>query len=143
LFATVEFNPSERVLILLNLKVSGWWAAYHEIHKSAAVKKILPVTKLRIGNAEHMADLLWLIKLSLIGQFISTDKILFQKNYNQKTLSASWDYKSKKNKIGLYPAVLELIMINSISLTQKLRLGKKLIRRVLNKLRYRYPQLHQ
>ena len=143
MFATVELsNPSERVLILLNLKVSGWWAAYHGIHRSAAVK-ILPVTKLRIGNAEHMADLLWLIKLSLIGQFISTDKILFQKNYNQKTLSASWDYKSKKNKIGLYPAVLELIMINSISLTQKLKLGKKLVRWVLNKLKYRYPQLHQ
>jgi len=84
LFATVELsNPSERVLILLNLKVSGWWAAYHGIYRSAAVK-ILPVTKLRIGNAEHTADLLWLIKLSLIGQFISTDKILFEKKIRNK-----------------------------------------------------------
>jgi len=71
-------------LILLNLKVSGWWAAYHGIHKSAAVKKILPIANLRIYHAEHMADLLWLIKLSLLGLFVSTDKVLFIKKIRNK-----------------------------------------------------------
>lgn len=128
-------NPSKQVLSLLNMQVTGWWAAYHGIHRSVIVKKILPVARLRIGHAEHMMDLLWLIKLSLFGQFISTNKILFQKNYNQKTLSASWDYKSKRNKMGLYLAVIELIVKSPISLTQKLKIGKKLMPSILGKLK--------
>jgi len=131
-------NPSEQVNILFNIQVSGWWAAYHGIHKSSVVKKMLPVAKLRIGNAEHMADLLWLIKLSFLGQFVSTNKLLFQKNYHSKTLSATWDYKSKKNKLGLYLAIVELVVRSPLSLNQKLKTAKKLIPFILVKIKNQF-----
>jgi hypothetical protein len=89
------------------------------------------VAKLRIGHAEHMTDLPWPITLSLFDKFVSTDKILFQKNYSLKTLSTSWNYKSKRNKMGLYLAVIKLTVKSPISLTQKLEVGKRLIPSIL------------
>ncbi|WP_425638255.1 glycosyltransferase family 2 protein [Algoriphagus yeomjeoni] len=130
-----SITTSDLVTTLIKKQVHGWWAAYHGIHRSSVVKKILPVAKLRIGNPEHMADLLWMIKLSFHGQFISTNKVLFQKNYNSKTLSASWDFMSKKNKVGIYLAIAEEIVKSPLSLKEKLKIGKKILPGLLVKVK--------
>jgi glycosyltransferase involved in cell wall biosynthesis len=132
-------NPVEQALLLAKRENFGWWAAYHGIHKSSAVRKILPVAKLRFGPPEFSADLIWLIKLSFQGKFVSTSKTLFQKIYHTKSLSASWDQKNGFNQAALYFSIIELVIRSPLTRAQKRKLitllFKLLLQKVKNRLR--------
>jgi glycosyltransferase involved in cell wall biosynthesis len=131
-----DLDVIERTLILARRKVPGWWAAYHGLHKSSIVNKTLPISKLQLGDPEFTADLLWLIKVSFYGNFVATGKVLFQKNYTPKTVSASWNKEDKKNKAGLSFGIIQLILNSPLSIIEKIRISRSLvgqmIRGVLN-----------
>lgn len=114
---------SKRALKVAKRDIDYWWAAYHGLHRSTAVAKILPVAKLLFGEKEFSVDLVWLVKMALRGEFVTSKKILLQKTYLHKSLSATWSHNSV-NKAALWVAILKEFRLAEIPSEEKNRLWK-------------------
>ena len=120
---TGKTDPVDRVLSILDRAGYRWWAAYHGLYKSSAVKQIIPVKKLRFGEKEFFADLLWLLEIAFLGEFVHSKNILFSKNYDSKSLSASWKH-GILNKAALWSGILECINRSPLPGDEKGRIRK-------------------
>lgn len=123
---TGKTDPVDRVLSILDRGGNRWWAAYHGLFKSSAVKQIIPVKKLRFGEKEFCADLLWLIEVSFLGEFVHSKNVLFSKNYDSKSLSASWKH-GIFNKAALWIAILDCINRSPLSGDEKGKIRKGIL----------------
>lgn len=130
---------TDRVYSLIE-RTTFWWAAYHGLHRSSAVREILPASKLRFGEKEFFADSIWLIRLSMLGEFEQVPDVLFTKNYDNRTLHQSWDY-GKINTAGYWVAVLETIGKSPLNPRQKAFLRNKIVKLLLHKLYQRFQNL--
>jgi glycosyltransferase involved in cell wall biosynthesis len=120
---TEKPDPVDRVLSILDRGGHHWWAAYHGLFKSSTVKQIIPVKKLRFGEKEFCADLLWLIEISFLGEFVHSKNVLFSKNYDSKSLSASWKH-GILNKAALWIGILDCIKQSPLLGDEKGRIRK-------------------
>lgn len=111
-------RPSKRIIPLVKWEVTDWWAAYHGIHRSKFIPKILPVKPLRFGEREFALDLIWLIKVASHGPFVCSDRILFEKHYAKTTLSGQWKY-NFTNRSAVYFAMAEETVRLPISIPEK------------------------
>jgi hypothetical protein len=118
--------------------IDYWWAAYHGLHRSTAVAKILPVAKLLFGEKEFSVDLVWLVKMAFQGEFVTSKRILLQKNYLDKSLSASWSHNSI-NKTALWVAILREFRLAEIPSGEKNSLWKEVGALVIEKIKLRLP----
>lgn len=131
---------SDRIIPLVTWEVPYWWAAYHGIHRSNFVQKILPISSLRYGEKEFALDLIWLIKLATYGPFVCSDQILFEKHYSKKTLSGKWKY-NFINRSSVYLAMVEVTLKSAIPISDKaaimMEIFKKSANSITNKFNYR------
>jgi len=123
---TEKPDPVDRVLSILDRGGHHWWAAYHGLFKSSTVKQIIPVKKLRFGEKEFFADLLWLIEISFLGEFVHSHNVLFSKHYDSKSLSASWKH-GILNKTALWIAILNCINRSPLTSNEKGRIRKGIL----------------
>ncbi|WP_262696700.1 glycosyltransferase family 2 protein [Algoriphagus lacus] len=114
----VSSRLSKRIVPLVKWEMTDWWAAYHGIHRSKFIPKVLPVKPLRFGEKEFALDLIWLIKMASQGPFVCADRILFEKNYSQKTLSGQWKY-NFINRSAVYLAMAEEVIKMSLPISEK------------------------
>lgn len=89
-------NKIHRVKKLLE-REKWWWTAYRGMTKTEAVKSIIPLPKNLFGNTEYSIDWIWLITLSLHGEFIRVPEILYTKYFRKNNLSyklrfTTWNY---------------------------------------------------
>jgi len=119
-------DPVDRVMSLLDRKGCLWWAAYHGLFRSSAVKQIIPVKKLMFGEKEFFADMLWLLKIAFLGEFVHSKNVLFCKNYDTKSLSASWS-NGILNRTALWIAILDCVHHSPLSSQEKGRIRKSIL----------------
>lgn len=128
-FTTTYFDPIEksdpvdRVESILERK-EWWWAACHGLCKSSIIKQILPVKKLMFAEKEFFADLLWLLEIAFVGEFVHSRNILFSKNYDPKSVSGSWKY-GLFNKTALWVSIWDCIHKSSLTPQEKQRIRRK------------------
>lgn len=125
----ISAMASDRIIPLVNWEVPDWWAAYHGIHRSEFVLKILPIKPLRFGEKEFALDLIWLIKLATLGPFVCSDRPLFEKNYSTQSLSINWKY-NFVNRSSVYLAMVEVILKSSISINEKFKIIKAIFKKI-------------
>lgn len=96
--ATVKFrhlqgisNRRKRTRKLIRFK-GPWWVAYRGIVRSDTVRKIIPLKKNEGRFPEFLLDWIWLIKLSLKGEFIRIPEVLYSKFYREESVSVLWTY---------------------------------------------------
>ncbi len=121
---TEKNDPVDRVEVILERK-DWWWAACHGICKSSIIKQILPLKKLKFGEKEFCADLLWLIEISFLGELVHSKNVLFSKYYDSKSVSGSWKH-GILNKAALWIAILESINRSPLPSDQKGRIKKRI-----------------
>lgn len=97
---------SSRILILANRQVHRWWSAYHGLHRSNAVAKILPIKSLPFGEPEYSVDLIWIIKMAIQGEFTTNNQIDLVKYYRKESVSAKWK-KGMINRLALWVAIIQ------------------------------------
>lgn len=134
--ASGNIDTPSRAIKVAKRDINYWWAAYHGLHRSTAVAKILPVAKLPFGEKEFSADLVWTVKMALLGQFVTSKSILFQKNYLNKSLSATWSHNSI-NKTALWIAILKEFHLAKMSSVEKKRLWKEVGALFIQKIKLR------
>ncbi|MGK0253084.1 MAG: glycosyltransferase involved in cell wall biosynthesis [Mariniflexile sp.] len=117
-----------------------WWAGFHGLHRSEAVKQILPVAKLRFGEKEYSLDSIWLIKLAFLGEFEQVPEVLFRKNYYANSLSKSWK-RGIANKLARWVAIFEAIKKANIHYQLKAKLRKKVYKLLANRFARRIKRL--
>lgn len=89
-------NKIDRIGKLLH-REKWWWSAYRGIARSEVVNTIIPIKKNLFGHKEFSMDWIWLIKLSLHGNFIRVPEILYSKYFGENNLSyqlkhTTWNY---------------------------------------------------
>lgn len=119
-------NLVERVTEIIRRNTNFWWAAYHGLHRSDIVLKIIPMKKRFFGNGEFSKDLIWLMKMAFYGKFITIPELLFEKSYSKKTLSQSWKHTSHQ-KFSLWAVTIQEILDSEIPLKDKLKLLKIIV----------------
>lgn len=123
--ASDEPDLAKRVIQVAKRNVHHWWSAYHGMHRTTAVKKILPIQKLPIGEPEYSVDLVWMVKMALQGGFVTSDQILLHKNYLKTSVSNQWSHNSF-NRLGLWISLLNEFLKANIPLQDKKNLWKKI-----------------
>ncbi len=136
--ASGSIDTPSRAVKIAKRDTNYWWASYHGLHRSTAVAKILPVAKLPFGEKEFSVDLVWMVKMALQGQFETSESILLQKIYLNKSLSATWSHNSV-NKAALWVAVLKEFRLAEIPSEEKNRLWKEVRALFVEKIKLRLP----
>lgn len=134
--ASDEVDVVKRTLQVAKRNIHHWWASYHGLHRSSAVRSIIPLCALPFGEPEFSVDLVWIIKMSLQGEFVTSNEILLEKNYLPKSVSDTWKH-SSYNRLALWSAILNEIRKSSIPQKTKLKIWKKLMSLVGSKLKLR------
>lgn len=129
---TEKNDPLDRVAVILERK-EWWWAACHGICKSSIIKQILPLKKLKFGEKEFFADLLWLLEIAFLGEFVHSKNILFSKHYNSNSVSGSWKY-GVFNEAALWMAILDCINHSTLSAQEKGRIRKRILSLITGKI---------
>lgn len=129
---------SQRIIPLVSLEIQDWWSAYHGIHRSKVISKILPVNLLRFGEKEFTLDLIWLIKAASLGPFVCSKKILFEKTFSKKSLSGQWKH-NFKNRSAVYFAMMEEISQLPIPLREKSAVIQAILKKAFNSMLNKIP----
>lgn len=136
--ASGSIDTTSRAVKIAKRDINYWWSAYHGLHRSTAVTKILPVSKLPFGEKEFSVDLVWMVKMALQGEFVTSKSILLQKTYLNKSLSANWSHNSV-NKTALWIAILKEFRLAEMPSLEKNRLWKELGSLFVEKIKNRLP----
>lgn len=137
--APVGKEVVERVFTVLEMG-KYWWAGFHGLHRSEAVKQILPVSKLRFGEKEYSLDSIWMIKLAFLGEFEQVPEVLFRKNYYANSVSASWK-QGIVNGLARWVATFEAINKANINYQLKAKLRKKVYKLLANRIAVKIKRL--
>ena len=129
---------SKRIIPLINMEIPYWWAAYHGIHRSQYISKVLPVNPLRFGEKEFALDLIWLIKLTAMGPFVCSEHVLFEKHYSEKSLSGQWQY-SFKNRSAVFLAIAEEVTRMAIPFSEKSAILRAILKKIFASLLNKIP----
>lgn len=108
----------DRTKSLLRLK-GRWTTAWRGISKSEAVKKIIPIQKNVSGTQDFILDWIWLVKLSLKGEFIRVPEVLYFKYLQQTSTSIKWKPSNRNYLSSFFNCSLALFRC-SISLREQL-----------------------
>lgn len=133
-----ESDLVKRASTIANRSINHWWAAYHGLHRSSTVKSVLPISPLPFGEPEYSVDLVWLVKMALQGEFLTSKDILLTKNYHKNSVSAVWSHNST-NRLALWMAILREFQKAQIPFESKRRLWGNVINLALGKLKSRIP----
>jgi glycosyltransferase involved in cell wall biosynthesis len=87
-------NRSDQLRLLLTFE-GYWWTAYRGITRSSALKKIIPLEKNWVGTKDYALDWIWLVKLSLCGEFTRVPETLYSKFYQQTSTSLQWKHSNR------------------------------------------------
>lgn len=111
-FASSDKIP-ERVLEIISRKTMFWWAAYHGIHRSEFVQKIIPF-KSEIGQKnEFSMDLVWLMKMAFYGPFITIPETLLVKKYSKASVSNQWKHNFAQRR-KLWKIIIQEILASEL-----------------------------
>ncbi|HET6219569.1 MAG TPA: glycosyltransferase family 2 protein [Acidobacteriaceae bacterium] len=118
-----------------------WWAPNRGLFRASTAREIGGMRKHLAG--ECSADLPWLLRLALIGEFVRVPEALVVKRFTQQSLSRSWQH-NRWQRFGLQCACIQAIRSAGLPLTDELllqlsvlqswgqRLGRSLGRHVPN-----------
>lgn len=134
--ASNEADLTKRTIQVAKRNVHYWWAAYHGLHRTSAVKKNLPISKLPFGEPEFTVDLVWVVKMALKGEFVTSDQILLHKYYIKNSVSNRWAHNSL-NRLALWTAILKEFRIAEIAKEDKKKLWREVIGLAAEKIKLR------
>ncbi|MCU0401128.1 MAG: glycosyltransferase, partial [Algoriphagus sp.] len=129
---------SSRILMLANRQVHHWWSAYHGLHRSTAVAKILPIKSLPFGEPEYSVDLIWIIKMAIQGEFITNNQIDLIKYYRTESVSAKWR-KGIINRLALWVAIIQELKKADIPRSETKKIQSQMLRLLEEKIKRRLP----
>lgn len=132
-------ETSERILEIISRRTMYWWAAYHGLHRSGFVQKIIPF-KSNLGQKnEFSMDLVWLMKMTFHGPFLTIPDTLLVKKYSKSSVSNQWKH-SPSQRIKLWSIIIQEIFSSELSkqikLTVLFRIKKELLKKVLSRLKF-------
>ncbi len=124
--ASNEGDLPKRTLKVAKRNIHHWWSAYHGLHRSTTVQAILPLSPLPFGEPEYSVDLVWMVKMALQGEFVTSEKILLEKNYLKDSVSSGWKH-SSFNRFALWTSILSEIRKSKITPNNKKEIWKMLL----------------
>lgn len=133
-------DPVERCYRIAKKDQEFWWAAYHAMHRSDLIPKILPIKTLAFGEPEFSLDLISVLKMGFHGPFATSEKILFKKVYRKNSVSIQWMH-NPKNKAALWMRMIQEINRSPLTPSQKFRLTFRLYRLLGNRAKRRVQSL--
>ena len=122
-------DPVIRIEQLLRKRQAYWWSAFHGIHRSTSIQKILPIIRNPFGEKEFSLDLIWLIKAASLGPFVSYPEPLFEKFYQKNSVSNKWKH-SMKNRSALYFSLSRVVGSLPLKTGQRLKLYQILLNQI-------------
>ena len=108
----------ERTKSILRLK-GIWTTAWRGVSRSEAVKKIIPLKKNVAGTRDCILDWIWLVKLSLGGEFITVPEVLYSKHFRKTSASVQW-HETNQNYLGSFFSCSFVLFRCSISWREQL-----------------------
>ncbi|NBC65153.1 MAG: glycosyltransferase [Bacteroidetes bacterium] len=113
-------NRKDQLSLLLKFE-GYWWTAYRGITRSSALKKIIPLEKNWVGTKDYALDWIWLVKLSLCGEFVRVPETLYSKYYQQTSTSLQWKH-SNRDVANTYLTCSLMLWKWNLTLKEKIRL---------------------
>lgn len=123
-------SPVERGARMLQQQGS-WWVPYRGIFRAAAVKQFRCLRRSLAG--EFIGDWLWLLGMTLLGEFVRVPEVLYQKIDRKQSLSRTWKFTPRPLMAATLACSAE-IQRSPLSLTAKLPLQALAIRICLQQL---------
>lgn len=96
-----------------------WTTAWRGIIRAEAVKKIIPLKKNVAGLKDFILDWIWLVKLSLEGEFITFPEVLYSKHFQETSASVQWE-ENKWNYISSFFTCSLVLLQRKISFKEQL-----------------------
>jgi glycosyltransferase involved in cell wall biosynthesis len=96
-----------------------WWAPNRGLFRASTARKIGGMRKHVAG--ECSADLPWLLRLALVGEFVRVPEALVVKRFTQQSLSRSWQHNGWQ-RFGLHCACIQAIGRAGLPLADELHL---------------------
>jgi glycosyltransferase involved in cell wall biosynthesis len=96
-----------------------WWAPNRGLFRAAIAREIGGMRKHLAG--ECSADLPWLLRLALMGEFVRVPEALVVKRFTHQSLSRSWQH-NRWQRFGLQCACIHAIRSAGLPLTDELHL---------------------
>lgn len=132
--ASDEPDVVKRTIQVAKRNIHHWWSAYHGLHRSSSIRAILPFSPLPFGERQYSVDLVWMVKMALHGEFITSSDILLEKYYLPNSVSSAWAH-SKFNRLALWTAILNEIRKANIPQESKRKLWRELLFLAANKMK--------
>jgi glycosyltransferase involved in cell wall biosynthesis len=107
----------------ISTRAGVWWAPNRGLFRSAAAREIGGLRRNLAG--EFSADLPWLLRLALIGEFVRVPEALIVKRLTRQSVSVTWQH-SRWQRFARICSCLRAVRDSHLSLPQKLRLQFKI-----------------
>ena len=101
-----------------------WWAPNRGLFRASAAREIGGLKRNLAG--EFSADLPWLIRLALIGEFIRVPEVLITKRLTRQSVSATWQH-SRWQRFARVCSCLTAIRASRLPILEKLHLQSQII----------------
>jgi glycosyltransferase involved in cell wall biosynthesis len=102
-----------------------WWAPNRGLFRASVAREIGGMRKHLAG--ECSADLPWLLRLALAGEFVRVPQSLVIKRFTPQSLSRSWQY-NRWQRFGLQLACIQALRSAGLPLADELNLQLYLLR---------------
>ncbi len=101
-----------------------WWAPNRGLFRVSAAREIGGLKRNLAG--EFSADLAWLIRLALIGEFVRVPEVLITKRLTQQSVSATWQH-SRWQRFARLCSCLIAVRASRLPVLEKLHLQSQII----------------
>jgi glycosyltransferase involved in cell wall biosynthesis len=102
----------------------AWWAPNRGLFRARAAREIGGLKKNLAG--EFSADLPWLIRLALIGEFVRVPEPLIVKRLTKQSVSVTWQH-NRWQRVARLCSCLAAVRDSRLFLMEKLRLQSRII----------------
>jgi glycosyltransferase involved in cell wall biosynthesis len=107
----------------LSAREGVWWAPNRGLFRSSAAREIGGLRRNLAG--EFSADLPWLLRLALIGEFVRVPEALVVKRLTKQSVSVTWQH-DRWQRFARICSCLRAVRDSHLSLPEKLRLQFKI-----------------
>lgn len=129
---------------LVGRRPDDWWVPVHGLFRMSTAREVGGLRPSRAG--EHSADWMWLLALSLRGEFLRVPGVLYRKYYLSTSLSKGWSHDeghasalrraaAAEVRASELPAVGKALLLARITVIPELRwVGRRGLRRLARRL---------